>query len=334
MGGMESLHAPPSPPPPGGELSDPPAAGGTDAPACSRDATALLPERGWHVVRDFSGLSGCTVRCLRHAASGAQLVRKTVPHPGYNPRLQHQLLKQARFQARWSVAAPRVLGVARLSDGRLCFDMEYIPGTTLAEQFAFLPLPDLRSLVRALCAIIPLRSSGSARCAAQCTAKLTSLHRTLPAAAELSAALALLQDFDWTQVPCTPCHGDLTLENILVTPEGRLCLIDFLDTCCRSWMTDVAKLLQDLELHWSFRHQFLTPALRRRLLAARLELLAAVEERPHGSHELLAIYHLLLLNLLRIVPYAADEVTRAFLSRTIPQVCAQLRRLRGGHALP
>ena len=327
---MESLHAHPSPPPPG-EAGDPPAAA-AGAPAISRRRDPQRCAAQWDVVRDFSGLSGCTVRCLRHAGSGALLVRKTVPHPGYNPRLRHQLLKQARFQARWSVAAPQVLGVARLSDGRLCFDMEYIHGSTLAAQFATLPLPDLRCMVRALCAIIPVRRSGSGRCAALCTAKLTSLHQHLPSAAGFDTALALLQDFDWKQVPCTPCHGDLTLENILVTQEGRLCLIDFLDTCCRSWMTDVAKLLQDLELHWSFRYQLLRPSLRRRLQAARLELLTAVEERPHGAQELMIIYHLLLLNLLRIVPYAGDSVTREFLGRTIPQVCTQLQSLRGGHA--
>lgn len=285
------------------------------------------------VVQDFSGLSGCTVRCLRHAASHALLVRKTVPHPDYNPRLQRQLLKQARFQARWQAAAPRVLGIARLADGRLSFDMEYIPGTTLAGGLTALPESDLGVLVRSVCAMLPPHSRERPHCASRCAAKLAALHHALPPDAALSAALALLHDYDWSQVPSTPCHGDLTLENILVTPEGGLCLIDFLDSCCRSWMIDVAKLLQDLELHWSYRHQSLTPALHRRLAAARLELLQSVGERPCGTHELLAIYHLLLLNLLRIVPYAADAATREFLARSIPQVCAQLHGLRRGHAL-
>ena len=55
------------------------------------------------------------------------------------------------------------------------------------------------------------------------------------------------------EIPIGPCHGDLTLSNIIVSPSGSINIIDFLPTFIESPFWDIAKLIQDLEYGWSFR---------------------------------------------------------------------------------
>ena len=51
------------------------------------------------------------------------------------------------------------------------------------------------------------------------------------------------------------CHGDLTLENMVVGEDGTICVIDLLDPPFEHWWNDVAKLHQDLAGGWFLRHQ-------------------------------------------------------------------------------
>ena len=55
------------------------------------------------------------------------------------------------------------------------------------------------------------------------------------------------------KLPVGPCHGDLTLSNIIISTSGSLNLIDFLDTFINSPLWDIVKLYQDLKYGWSYR---------------------------------------------------------------------------------
>jgi len=52
------------------------------------------------------------------------------------------------------------------------------------------------------------------------------------------------------QIPVGICHGDLTLSNCIFT--NKIILIDFLDVFIETPLQDIGKLLQELELEWSF----------------------------------------------------------------------------------
>lgn len=57
-----------------------------------------------------------------------------------------------------------------------------------------------------------------------------------------------------------------------------------------------------------------------RLAVAREALIENIAEFPDGQEMLKSIYHILLLNVLRIYPYAKDAVTADFLQTAVSQV--------------
>lgn len=122
----------------------------------------------------------------------------------------------------------------------------------------------------------------------------------------------------------SPCHGDLTLENIIVSSTKKLYLIDFLDSFYDSWMIDLAKLLQDLELGWSFRNYEENMTRNLRLLVAKETLFEEINKMDNSEVIIETLYHLLLLNVLRIYPYAKDKKTLSFLDKSLNTIMKKI----------
>lgn len=55
------------------------------------------------------------------------------------------------------------------------------------------------------------------------------------------------------KIPIGPCHGDITLSNIIISSSGALHFIDFLPTFLETPLWDIVKLYQDLKYGWSYR---------------------------------------------------------------------------------
>lgn len=67
-----------------------------------------------------------------------------------------------------------------------------------------------------------------------------------------SKCFELLETNEWRYMVLSECHGDMTLENMIIQ-DGEIYLIDFLDSFYNSWLIDVAKILQDADVLWSYR---------------------------------------------------------------------------------
>src|SRR5204863_8802633 len=96
---------------------------------------------------------------------------------------------------------------------------------------------------------------------------------------ELRDVVEMLDSLD---VSPTLCHGDLTLENMMVDRDGQIWAIDLLDAPYEHYWFDFAKLNQDLEGGWYLRHQPAISAavrqyLRERCLSTVLELDSSYE---------------------------------------------------------
>ncbi|GHU00539.1 hypothetical protein FACS1894186_1320 [Alphaproteobacteria bacterium] len=156
-------------------------------------------------------------------------------------------------------------------------------------------------------------------------AKIAQLRGKIPRGLPLAhKGLDALECFDFSRVPRSYCCGDLTLENIIVAGDGRLYLIDFLDSFYDSWQLDAAKLLQDLELKWSWRRGQVSGNLAMRLEAGRSLLLGGLAARPDGAETIRTVYYLLLLTCLRIYPYARDDATMAWLDGAVGKAMAAI----------
>ncbi len=269
-------------------------------------------------VKNLTGHSGCGLKLYRK--DNILFLRKDSGTSGYNRRLKKQCIKQQRFQLE-GIKTPEVLSYG-LKNGLFYFDMEFLNGITLAEHMNSIKIKEINHLIGLLFKALPIASSKiNPKADRIFHNKIAELRQKIAQTNNLAmAALQKLESYDYSNVPGSYCCGDLTLENIILSDDKQVYLIDFLDSFYNSWMIDVAKLLQDLELRWSYRHSKIDFNLNMRLAVAREALIENIAEFPDGQEMLKSIYHILLLNVLRIYPYAKDAVTADFLQTAVSQV--------------
>jgi hypothetical protein len=115
-------------------------------------------------------------------------------------------------------------------------------------------------------------------------------------------------------MPLGPCHGDLTLSNLILDPASGITLIDFLDTFFETPLQDVAKLKQDFVYGWSFRKDPPALAIKAEILCHHHFPQAIVQiERMYPNQVRL----LTMMTLARIAPYVTDSVTQRWLVRSL-----------------
>ena len=277
-------------------------------------------------IRDLGGHSGCRI-LLCEDEQGEVFVRKISSTPDYNSRLQVQARKQAAYDGQ-VIRAPRVLREGMLDEGLFFFDMEYVRGITLAEYMKHIEIDKIRGLVEQVMAYIRSESAQQTPASPQVFRdKLVSLQGKLAKKDNpvVRKAMHMLAQHDWSAVPQSACHGDLTLENIIVKGD-RLYFIDFLDSFYDSWVLDLSTLLQDAQSLWSYR--FMQPIDINtviRLMIFRDILMDEVHSSWQGRADR-EVYFALLLKLMRIFPYTRDKATYDFLSEKAQAVMRRLER--------
>lgn len=267
------------------------------------------------------GHSGCPLMVIER--DGRVAVRKVSKSPAYNARLERQCAKQK--ESRFSFfRTPAVLAEGR-DKGLFYFEMEYINGISMAEYLETQNLGEIPEIAELFANEITARPGEPADLKPVFAAKIAALKKEIAAlrpAPALKAAVRLafarLDAFGWEGGTTAPCHGDMTLENIIVSRRGFY-LIDHLDAFHESGLADLGKLLQDLELYWSYRGRRIDQNTKIRCYLLKKELLRLVEERL-GRQAVTLAYHALLLNLLRILPYASEESVRRFVRDGIGRV--------------
>lgn len=265
-------------------------------------------------ITDLGGHSGCKI-LLCEEEDNKIYVRKLSSDKSYNDRLKIQADKQASFKSN-VVKAPSVFSTGYTQDGLYYFDMEYIQGITMAEYMQTIEVGKVRSLVesiiRDIVAVNDLESDVDEFIFIN---KINDLKEKLSKKNNpvINEALELLANHNWARFSKTSCHGDLTLENIIVK-DGQLYLIDFLDSFYDSWIMDISTLLQDVQTLWSYRFQDqININTLIRLIVFRDILLDTVREL--SKDDVIEVYYALLLKLIRIYPYTKDNHTYEFLNR-------------------
>lgn len=269
-------------------------------------------------IKDLSGHSGCGLSLYKQ--DGNIFVRKFSGSKDYNQRLKSQCLKQCRFRLE-KIKTPQVYKYGIDENGLFYFDMEFVNGTTCSSYMNSIKIKDIVHLVDLLFEELPINNSYSCDIADQIfKEKIRSLRdKWYTYNSIVKSAFDKLDKFSFKDVPLSTCCGDLTLENIIISSSG-IYVIDLLDSFYNSWMIDVAKLLQDIDLGWSYRHQKRDFNLNLRLATAKQAIFDNILSMPDGKKILINIYYILLLNVLRIYPYTKDDETFKFLDNATEQV--------------
>lgn len=240
-------------------------------------------------------------------------VRKSSRDPNGSERLRSQCHRQESFSASTGglMKTPEVLRTFN-HEGCFGFDMQFVDGQSLAARLSEGSFSELQRLADLLVATISTLSQSSA--IAKSSDKLVeALGLKVLAVAntwfseDCEILNELIQDQQGLgQVLPTACHGDMTLENLIVDRQGQLWAIDLLDPPFEHVWFDVSKLHQDLEGEW-FRRHGLDIGRASRLFISR-QLIRAIEGLSPGYerwHEIL-----LAVTFLRVIPYSQNEMVR------------------------
>ena len=261
------------------------------------------------------GYSGCEVLLIEN--NNRIIVRKYADKK-YSNRLKLQADKQNKFVSLF-LKAPKIISFNDCKDGKYFIDMEYINGLNFNDYLLRKDIKSVKLLVDKLFNEILERKESGSIDLKKINKKLDSLNAYCSTPI-IEQSMKYLRNFEWNTVKESYCHGDLTFENILVKNDD-IYVIDFLDSFIDSKYIDIAKVLQDVDIYWSVRNKKIDSNLLIRYQVIKKALLSnlTIKEREVS-------YTLLLLNMLRILPYTKDDKTKQFIYKKIEFVNFILER--------
>lgn len=275
-------------------------------------------------ITDLGGHSGCKI-LLCETEDNQIFVRKISSDLKYNDRLKIQADKQQEFKSE-TIKAPRVIKKGITQEDLFYFDMEYIQGITLAEYMNTIEIGKVRGFVESIVKnIVEVSSICQDADHLVFENKVKDLRDKLSEKNNpiIDEALHVLEGHSWSRFVTTACHGDLTLENIIVK-DNQLYFIDFLDSFYDCWIMDISTLMQDVQSMWSYRFQDeININTLIRIIVFRDILMDTVKSMI--GDEYIEVYYGLLLKLIRIYPYTKDERTYQFLNEQTSSILSIIK---------
>ncbi len=277
----------------------------------------------------LSGLSGATLQIISDC--GHAIVRKKSSSEQGNPRLHRQMEKQQAFsRLDGPIKTPEILNAGTTSEGIFYFDMKFVYGLDghrfleqggPAEMRAFAAkLTDHLYRIDTLPCIG--KTSAYASIYDSCIYKLIEVHRQNVGLSDELAGKILggLERVRQMNIDTQGfCHGDFTLENMIIDSKGDLFFVDFLDSAFEHPIQDFIKLSQDIHGGW-----FQTRG--RRISASYISYLERIMDfavEKAAPEYAPARFILQSLNFCRILPYVRDEIQRKFVIDRITQFVNQ-----------
>ena len=263
----------------------------------------------------LNGHSGCKIY-LMEDENKQYFVRKFSKDINYNDRLRMQCEKQKNFH-HLMIHTPKVIHSNFNDEGLLYFDMEYIHGITLAEYIKRIEVSEIREIVDILTSQIEnFNYKNTKNDSDVFINKIEDLYEKIDDPM-MCRGLNILSNYNWNNFPHTFCHGDLTLENIIIC-QGNFYFIDFLDSFYDCFILDIATLLQDVQCMWYYRFETnLEINTKIRLIIFRDLLLKKMSMYNISKKD---IYCALLLKLIRIYPYTRENNTVRFLKMNVESI--------------
>lgn len=244
----------------------------------------------------LNGLSGCKVEFVNIDESC--YVRKTSSSVDYNSRLRSQVQKQTKLNST-SFRCPMIIQEGFVSD--LYFvDMEYIGGLNFSDYVDLNHIDDSKTLFNKMLDKIEF--------GIELQSDKDIIHRKLLSLRDKIEGRNLIFDFLFQNIPeklpISDTHGDLTFENVIISHDRSIFLIDFLDSFIETPYIDLAKIHQELELFWSMRNKILNTS-----FVIKYDILRTIfnERLKHVKQQTFIFFTI--VNLLRILPYAKTKET-------------------------
>jgi tRNA A-37 threonylcarbamoyl transferase component Bud32 len=237
-------------------------------------------------------------------------VRKISSHLNYNERLEKQMLKQKNFISK-NIFTPKVLSSGINDTNLFYFDMEYVGGTSFNR---FISTQNINVSLNILESLIGMVRSNKSQ-EKDINITIQNKINSLSIDKSYEKYKKYCREFNYNKVLVGKCHGDLTFENIIIY-NSKIYLIDFLDSFVDSMFIDYGKLLQDIVGMWSWRLSTNPPFVKNVVLYEKI--VSTLTEK-----ELQISNRMLILNLLRIIPYA-DQQNYTFVRNSLKYIGQKL----------
>lgn len=197
-----------------------------------------------------------------------------------------------------------------ISGTETTFSMPYIEGKSGSDLYKTTEEDTATLAIDALVDSLEKNSTDLPVCTGVFTKKLQSILDSLPEGhwgdRYLRTSVSIVNRApDILRWPSGPSHGDLTLSNVIVSPDGDVWFIDTLITPTESYLHDIAKLIQEYRYGWSYRVVGDTPSV------VPASIWKAQKTYPIQT-EIAA-----LVCLCRIVPYVKDDLTKDWLQYSL-----------------
>lgn len=261
----------------------------------------------------LKGRSGCNLELF--SRGGSYIVRKYSRNKFYNQRLFAQAEKQRSFKFTSDFYSPEVIDV--ISDREnTYFEMVYVPGQKYSEYFLNCTTYELNQLIRNFISLINTEVELSNLVKLSKDIYLNKLRSIVPVIkSKTSPNSSFLKILDYLEneipsklIPIGPCHGDLTLSNVIFSNQ-KLFLIDFLDSFIESPLIDIVKLRQDTKFYWSLMLDTEIPSYQRNKIIQALRYFDTILDNYFKDKDFYLNWYNYLekFNLIRILPYLEDK---------------------------
>jgi hypothetical protein len=254
----------------------------------------------------MSGNSGCTILLLRE--NSKTFVRKISASIDYNERLKKQAEKQENFvSCNVEIIVPKILRKNFTPKGYYYFDMDYVQGGVLSDYIRKNDINNIKPVVDKVLNFLNRKSLETFDATNIINEKLNSLKCD-------NKVKDIILNNNWQNTPKLNCHGDFTLENMIVSNE-KLYLIDFLDSFLGTNLIDISKLIFDIRYFWSQRNVNKNS----KSIVKNIFFEEKLTSLPLYHNHKNKINCLVIMSILRIMPYVEDKdySLKCFLNRCL-----------------
>ena len=281
---------------------------------------------------EIRGHSGCQIDIVNRGDS--LFINKSTRDKNYIPRLYKQALKQCNASkiAYQHIRVPKIYGIERM-DEYLNIKMEYIYSKNYVDYFEDAGFDQISYFIKALKIFIDSEIENSKMTPINKNVVINKYNDVCDKVAKndfiskdtdikiiLEKSSIVFNELDEEiNIPVGQCHGDLTFSNILFNGNNYY-LIDFLDSFLESPLLDLVKIRQDSNYGWSqlmYGHDF--DSVRMRIISDKIDKEIDIY---YSNYDWYNKYYstFQLMNFLRVIQYAKEERTVAFLKNVLNSI--------------
>ena len=281
---------------------------------------------------EIRGHSGCQIDIVNGGDS--LFINKSTRDKNYIPRLYKQALKQCNASkiAYQHIRVQKIYGIERM-DEYLNIKMEYIYSKNYVDYFEDAGFDQISYFIKALKIFIDSEIENSKMTPINKNVVINKYNDVCDKVAKndfiskdtdikiiLEKSSIVFNELDEEiNIPVGQCHGDLTFSNILFNGNNYY-LIDFLDSFLESPLLDLVKIRQDSNYGWSqlmYGHDF--DSVRMRIISDKIDKEIDIY---YSNYDWYNKYYstFQLMNFLRVIQYAKEERTVAFLKNVLNSI--------------